>query len=136
MKMTFDVNGVHITTLAGIKMLLYTYQNLPDDNLKMETKMDRRTVTLESANKLITVDRAKQYGSAQVSFNRIATLWSGYLGVSITPEDVALMMALLKISRAKSGPKKQDSYDDMCGYAALAAELAIGDLTEDEKNTL
>jgi len=98
--------------------------------------MSRRTFTLETANRLITEDRAAEYGSAITSFNRIAALWSTYLGAHVCAEDVALMMVLLKTVRARSSPRKQDSYDDMCGYSALAAELAIGELTDEEKATL
>ncbi len=98
--------------------------------------MNRRTLTLTSAEKLINHDRAQQYGSPEASFDRIADLWTTYLGTSISATDVALMMVLLKVSRAKASPKKQDSYDDMCGYAALAAELEIGEITDEEKNTL
>lgn len=34
-----------------------------------------------------------------------------------------MMMALLKIARIKSGSGKTDSYVDLCGYAALAADM-------------
>ncbi len=38
-----------------------------------------------------------------------------------------MMMALLKIARIKSGSGKADSYVDLCGYAALAADIAEGE---------
>ncbi len=98
--------------------------------------MNRRTLTLETANRLITQDRAEEYGSARKNFGTIAALWSEFLGCDITPTQVSLMMVLLKIARAKVSPPKQDSYDDMCGYAALAAELAIGELTDEEKSKI
>ena len=35
-----------------------------------------------------------------------------------------MMMALLKIARIRSGPSMADSYVDLAGYAACAAEVA------------
>jgi len=98
--------------------------------------MSRRTLTLETANKLITQDRAKECGTAHANFTCIAALWSAYLAITIKPHEVAIMMNLLKVARTVNSPQKQDSYDDMCGYSALAAELAIGELTDDEKTAL
>lgn len=98
--------------------------------------MQRRTLTLATAEKLINHNRAEEYGAADISFHRIAMLWSAYTGHTINKADVANMMVLLKVARAKASPQKQDSYDDMAGYAALAAELAIGELTDEEKNSL
>lgn len=98
--------------------------------------MNRRTLTLKSAEKLINHDRMEEYGSPKKSFGTIARFWGEFLGCDITPTQVAVMMTLLKIARVKQAPPKQDSYDDMCGYSALAAELAIGELTDDEKTTL
>ena len=44
---------------------------------------------------------------------------------SITAEDVALMMVLLKISRNTQGNKSNiDNFIDMCGYAAIAGEIS------------
>jgi hypothetical protein len=43
---------------------------------------------------------------------------------SITAEDVALMMVLMKISRNTQGKKNNlDNFIDMCGYAAIAGEI-------------
>ncbi|QNJ55843.1 hypothetical protein SEA_PAINTERBOY_58 [Mycobacterium phage PainterBoy] len=81
---------------------------------------------LQEAERLINGDRQQQYGKAITSFERIADLWSAYIGgVSLTAMDVANLMALLKISRAKSALSTpevihRDSYVDMAGYAALA----------------
>ncbi len=81
---------------------------------------------LQEAERLINGDRQATYGKAITSFERIADLWSAYIGgVSLTAMDVANLMALLKISRAKSAldtPEviHRDSYVDLAGYAALA----------------
>ena len=43
---------------------------------------------------------------------------------SITADDVAIMMILLKISRSTQGEKFNiDNFIDMVGYAAIAGEI-------------
>lgn len=77
---------------------------------------------LEEANRIIHSDRAQAYGSAEDSFYRIAALWSAYLGENIEAHDVAMMMVLLKVSRAKTDTG-DDTMIDIAGYAALATRL-------------
>jgi hypothetical protein len=79
---------------------------------------------LDQAMRAVTTERAKQYGSPENSFQSIADLWTAYLGMKITPVDVAAMMALLKIARTKANPKHLDSWVDLAGYAACGAEAA------------
>mgnify|MGYP001215684514 CR=1 FL=1 len=78
---------------------------------------------LSSAADMVTGDRQDDYGDARTSFTRIAALWSPILGVQVTPLQVALCMAGLKISRAVSSPEKMDTFIDLAGYAALAGEI-------------
>ena len=42
----------------------------------------------------------------------------------ISPADVAAMMIMLKISRARQTPTHKDSWVDMAGYAACGYEVA------------
>lgn len=83
-----------------------------------------RSEILAEAGRLIAGDRAQAYGPAEVSFNRIADLWSVYLDLEVTAVDVAHMMTLLKISRSKGDPAGVDNWIDIAGYAALGGELA------------
>ena len=62
-----------------------------------------------------------------------ATLWQTYLSsrcvppddaICIEPEDVAIMMALLKISRLAATPDHLDGWIDIAGYAALGGEIS------------
>lgn len=79
---------------------------------------------LAEASELIHGDRAKDYGDAKESFAHIAALWSAYTKTTISPQDVAMMMSLLKMSRAKhSGFTHRDSFVDMAGYVALASDI-------------
>ena len=87
--------------------------------------MNHRTHVLETANNLVTGNREAEYGSPKVNFQNIADRWSQLLSVDIEPWHVALLMADLKIARlATTGRPHEDSLIDICGYAALAAELS------------
>ena len=67
-------------------------------------------------------DRAQDYGDATESFKRIAALWTAWKGVEFTPWDVAQMMILLKVSRAKTS-RKRDTLVDIIGYAECAEKV-------------
>ena len=58
-----------------------------------------RVEALREAAKIITGDRDAQYGGPEENFARIAKVWSMILGVSISTEDVAMMMVGLKVAR-------------------------------------
>lgn len=85
-----------------------------------------REECLNSAREIVTKDRNNQYGAPEDNFGCIADMWNAYLGVDyqITPVDVAIMLALLKVARISTGTVKEDSFVDLCGYGACACELA------------
>ncbi|MBR5782885.1 MAG: hypothetical protein IKY33_01515 [Clostridia bacterium] len=83
-----------------------------------------RKETLEKAMTCVLGQREQDYGTPEDNFAIIAGLWSVYLGTEVDAEDVALMMALLKIARCAAGTGKEDNYIDLAGYAACAAEIA------------
>ena len=86
---------------------------------------------LDTAKRLITQDRAKDYGFVEKNFDMVAQYWTVYLRSilefhGIDPETFALdkhdccvMMSLFKTARI-FGPYKPDNYDDGMGYLALA----------------
>jgi hypothetical protein len=76
----------------------------------------------EEAAAIVAGERQSDYGDANESFARIANLWSAYTGSTIEPWDVAQMMILLKVSRAKTS-KKRDTLVDIIGYAECAGKL-------------
>lgn len=82
-----------------------------------------RDSVLRGAGKLINGDRAKDYGDALTMHRRIAAGWSEILELPVTPDQVALCMVWLKISRLVNTPGHTDSYVDLVAYGALAAEL-------------
>ena len=77
---------------------------------------------LQEAERIVNGDRMDEYGDMKESFRRIAALWSGYLDVSLSSHDVAYMMILLKVSRAKNG-YHVDSVRDIAGYAYCSSLL-------------
>ena len=88
----------------------------------VKPKIRMRTQMLTSANELVSDKREQEHGDFAENAQVIADLWTAYKGTEFTPHDVPMMMALLKIARAKNNPKKVDNYRDGCGYIALASE--------------
>lgn len=84
--------------------------------------MTRKQI-LDLAEQCVCTDRAEQYGDAEDNFALIASFWNVYKGEAIfDAHDVAMMMALLKVARIKTGVSA-DSYVDLAGYAACAGEI-------------
>jgi len=77
---------------------------------------------LEEANKLIGGNRNDDYGDKLTNHQNIAALWSIFLQKTMTPHDVAMCMALVKVARLMHAHKK-DSYLDLAAYAAIAGEI-------------
>ncbi len=91
---------------------------------------------LDKAKECVCTDRENTYGKPEDNFATIANLWSEYLfakGVLaelIDSDDVAVMMALLKIARIATGKPKADNFIDLAGYAACAGEIATAKFVE------
>lgn len=95
----------------------------------------RRTI-LEEAGELVYGDREDDYGHPKFNFQTIADLFNAYIDGKLrtcpddqlgepllTPEDVASMMILVKMSRMVSGRYKRDTVVDIAGYAAVIERL-------------
>ena len=78
---------------------------------------------LRTAAGTVAGDRLDDYGDARVSHERIAALWSAFLGVEILPWQVDALMILMKCSRLVTSPDKADTWIDIAGYAALGGTL-------------
>jgi hypothetical protein len=85
------------------------------------TPDSQQSISQEAAS-IVAGERQVDYGDVNESFARIANLWSAYTGSTIEPWDVAQMMILLKVSRAKTS-KKRDTLVDIIGYAECAGKL-------------
>ena len=85
--------------------------------------MTRREI-LDAARRCVCGDREQDYGSPESNFQRIADLWNAYWSTTaICAQDVAAMLALLKIARIRSGHAKEDNWVDLAGYAACGGEI-------------
>lgn len=88
-----------------------------------------RAEILDAAKACVCGQREEDYGTPEDNFGLIAELWGVYLrkkcaaAVCILPEDVAALMALLKIARIAAGGKKADNWVDLAGYAACGGEI-------------
>ena len=82
----------------------------------------KRAQILDKAKILISGERAKDYGDAYLNHKRIAELWSPILDKDITVEQVYACMIAVKLSRLIETPDHEDSWIDICGYAALGGE--------------
>lgn len=116
------------TTRGSLPCYWYKEKQRKGDE-KVETTRAR---VLELARKCVCGDREAQYGSPENNFALIAAFWGLYLEeklqlpeVAIEAEDVATMMALLKIARSTTGQVKLDNYVDLAGYAACGGEIAM-----------
>lgn len=101
-----------------------TLSDLAGKTEKEEKKPTTRKTILDAATTCVCKERNDQYGEPEECFQDIANLWAAYKGVDFDPFDVAMMMALLKVARAKANPQHTDNYIDLCGYGSIAGELA------------
>ena len=92
--------------------------------------MNKREECLRTACEIVNGQREQSYGTPEDNFKMIAYLWSDYLEADISPVDVSMMMALLKIARISTGTFKEDSFIDLAGYAACGYEIASGNDTK------
>ena len=75
------------------------------------------------------VERANQYDAPELNLKRIADSWTNFLKREISPYEVAVMMAMLKMARLSQG-YHQDTLEDAAAYIALAEMLKDTELEE------
>ncbi|MCV7174752.1 DUF6378 domain-containing protein [Mycolicibacterium sphagni] len=78
-------------------------------------------------------DRNSNYGDAIDNFTNIGNLWAVVFGHPVSPEQVAICSALIKVSRLIHTPTHLDSWVDGCGYLALGG--GISQLRRDQRDT-
>lgn len=81
----------------------------------MVTKSEDRITSI--AQRIVYADRGNTYGHPLDDFSRIAKMWGALFGTAITPEQVALAMICVKMSRLQTSPDHRDSVIDIAGYA-------------------
>lgn len=90
-------------------------------------KMFNRSEILRTANKYVSEKRAEEHGDILQNSMKISALWNAHLGLNgyISPQDVPLMLGLIKLARISENPNNIDNYVDWCGYGALAGEVSL-----------
>ena len=113
--------------IAFVKSLV---QRIGSDNWREEVCLSdvvnyyERADILDTAKEYVTKDRAADHGDMEDNFLTIAAYWNTHLGIhSIGPQDVAVMMTLLKLARIKQNEKHIDNWVDACGYMACGGEI-------------
>lgn len=101
--------------------------------------------TLEAAKLLSEANAVRQergaiYGHPYINMERTAELVSAYLGTYVAPDQMAIILALVKIARIAetSGYRNKDSYLDGISYLAIAGECSTFDKwdIDDSKSSL
>ena len=87
--------------------------------------MEKEDIMAE-ASCLVSDSRQQTYGDFWDNHRRIGVMWSEFLQLEepIPAESVAIMMALMKISRLSHDSSHADNYIDAIAYLAGAAEVA------------
>jgi hypothetical protein len=83
---------------------------------------ERSDSVLVEAEEIVNGPRQHDYGHPLDNFAHTAALWSPILGIVVTPEQVALCMVQLKVSRECHRPKR-DNLVDMAGYVATLQKV-------------
>lgn len=125
--------------------LIFEKAMLKEENEKLKKDANEqpsstsRADILDQAKKCVCGQREQDYGTPESNFQLIADLWNGYLFPSlqenkavISPTDVSMMMALMKIARIRNGGGSGDSFVDLAGYAACGGELWHGQKVKDQ----
>lgn len=132
---TGTVINIH-TDALGVSLLIpniefeYNYPAFVLEKVIKESKPSTTTsstTVMDEAKGLIYGDREKDYGRTTDNFKDIAKGWEVITKATITPEQVGLMMAWLKICRAnQDNCEKRDSLIDLCGYAGCIEKVKKG----------
>lgn len=77
---------------------------------------------LSEAEDIVNGSRHSDYGDANESFSRIATIASVMTGKELSPEDCCAVMMAVKLVR-ESFNHKRDNLVDLCGYANILNEI-------------
>lgn len=100
---------LEVARAVGLSAFAYSDGSLTD--------LDGENICQE-ADRIVQGARQKAYGHPAQDFSRTGALWATILGLAeVTPVQVALCMAALKISRLCETPDHRDSLVDLAGYA-------------------
>lgn len=95
-----------------------------------EIKTENKSI-LSEAEEIVNGNRQSDYGDANESFSRIATIASVMTGKELSPEDCCAVMMAVKLVR-ESFNHKRDNLVDLCGYAYIMNEIKESEKKENE----
>lgn len=107
--------------------------HLRRENPNTHLSTTKPLTALDEANSVIYGDREATYGDPGKNLRTIANYWTNHLNAKygqiapLTPDDVCVMMVLLKQARLANSPKHRDSIVDSIGYMALADRINIAE---------
>jgi len=87
---------------------------------------------IDEAKRVVHGDRRRSYGHPIDNHTRTAGLWSQFLGVQISAEEVCMLNILQKVSRHVHRPHR-DNLVDIMGYAANEDMIRLLREAEEEK---
>jgi hypothetical protein len=97
-------------------------------DFKMENDLNRTIKASELLNEANSVrqERGLIYGNPYYNMETTAKLVSAYINTYITPDQMAVILALVKIARLAqtSGFENKDSYVDGISYLSIAGECS------------
>lgn len=120
---------VYMMVFTGEEAYAIRLSPLPREVVS-KSDLTPRGAALREAERLITGDRNKSYGSPTQNFQDTAGMWTIQLrhllqeGAAVSPQDVAAMMVALKLVR-RIASDKADNWLDILGYGACGYEAAV-----------
>lgn len=106
------------------RKLIQSLLEEPAVDARQESEPWTRKRVLSEAEKCVCGHREQDYGTPEDNFDRIAKMWSAYMGVEFNPVDVSMFMVMLKVARIAKSPDNMDSWVDLAGYASCGGEIA------------
>lgn len=100
----------------GARLEVQVAQSLGKSFQLVDDATEVMPAELEAAALVRNGKRQAAYGHPSQDFERTAKIWSGVLGVDVSPLQVSLCMAGLKMSRLVGTPDHRDSLVDAHGY--------------------
>lgn len=79
--------------------------------------IDEPEAITQEAHRIVHGPRRGVYGHPLDDYTKTSKLFSGILGVDVTPEQAILCMIAVKMSRLVQSPDHRDSIVDIAGYA-------------------
>lgn len=113
--------------------LIISLLKKPAVDARQEPEPWTRRRVLSEAERCVCGQREQDYGTPEDNFDRIAKMWSAYMGVEFNPVDVSMFMVMLKVARIKSGGGTMDSFVDGCGYFSCGGEIFARNMESGER---